>query len=285
MGKKVATIGLIIVATLLIVVVFSAFARVQFNRETEEKVEDLFRLNKPSDTYIIESKDLKDLPEPVKTWLEGAGVVGQEKIKFARMLQEAEIRLNPDGRWMALKAEQYITVEQPGFIWQARITAAPLIHISGRDVYKDGRGNMLIKPLSILTMADETGFQVDQGTLVRYLAEMVWFPTIAISNYISWEEIDENSARAIMRYGNIRVSGVFVFNDDGDPVSFSARRFGEFNGQFRMENWTVTMKDHKEFNGFKVPSSGEITWELEEGDFTWYKFKVKDIEYNKPEVY
>ncbi len=285
MQKKVAIIGLIVVATLAIVVVFSAFARVQFTRETQEKVEDLFALNTQMGSYIIESRDLEGLPEPVQKWLEGAGVAGKEKIKFARMLQEAEMRLNPGGRWMSLNAEQYITVEQPGFIWQARINAAPLIHISGRDVYKEGRGNMLIKPLSLVTIADETGFQIDQGTLVRYLAEMVWFPTAAISNFISWEEIDENSARAVIRHGNIRVSGVFTFNNAGDPVSFSARRFGEFNGQFRMETWTVAMKDHQELDGFRIPTTGEITWELEEGDFTWYKFKVREIEFNKPEVF
>jgi len=285
MQKKVAIIGLIIVVTLAIVVVFSAFARVQFTRETQEKVEDLFALNMGSSPYIIELKDLEGLPEPVQKWLEGAGVVGQEKIKFVRMLQEAEMRLNPGGRWMSLNAEQYVTVEQPGFIWQARINAAPLVHISGRDVYKEGRGNMLIKPLSLVTIADETGFQIDQGTLVRYLAEMVWFPTAAISNFITWEEIDENSARAIIRHGNIRVSGVFTFSNAGDPVSFSARRFGEFNGKFRMEPWTVVMKDHKELDGFRIPTAGEITWELEEGDFTWYKFKVMEIEFNKPEVF
>ncbi len=285
MVKRAAIVGLTIIVILAIVVVFSAIARVQFNRETEEKVEDLFRGNNDRTPYIIQLSDLERLPGPVQKWLEGAGLVGQEEIKSARMLQEAEIRLNPGGRWMTLNAQQYIAAEPPGFIWQARINAAPLIHISGRDVYKDGRGNMLIKPLSIITIADETGFQIDQGTLVRYLAEMVWIPTVAVSNFVSWESIDENSARAIMRYGNIRVSGVFNFNEQGDPVSFSARRFGEFNGQFRMETWSVIMSDHREFDGFRIPSSGKITWELEEGDFTWYKFKVKELEFNKPEVF
>lgn len=285
MLRRIAIIFLVVVVALAIVAGVSAIARVQFNRTTEEQVEELFRGGIQDSPGIIQSTDLEDLPSPVRNWLENSGVVGKEKIYFARLVQEAEMRLNPGGRWMPLNAEQYFTLEEPGFIWQARINAAPFIHISGRDVYKEGRGNMLIKPMSLITIADESGFQIDQGTLVRYLAEMVWFPTVALNNFVSWEEIDENSARAIMRYGNIRVSGVFTFNDSGDPVKFTARRFGEFNGQVRMENWTVELSGSRELNGFRIPTSGEITWELEEGDFTWYKFQVKEIEYNKPEVF
>lgn len=285
MLRRLVIIGLIVLATLALVAGVSAIARVQFNRETEEKVEKLFNAGRKNDPYIISSSDLENLPQPVRRWLEDGGVVGQEKIEVVRLLQEAEMRLNPGGRWMSLNAEQYITVEEPGFIWQARINAAPLVHISGRDVYKEGRGNMLVKPLSLVTIADESGFQIDQGTLVRYLAEMVWFPTAALSDFVSWEEIDENSARAIIRYGNIRVSGVFSFNQEGEPIKFSARRFGEFNGQFRMETWSVSMGDHRFLNGFKIPTSGEITWELDEGDYTWYRFNLKDIEFNKREVF
>ncbi|SFR10970.1 DUF6920 family protein [Desulfoscipio geothermicus] len=31
-----------------------------------------------------------------------------------------------------------------------------------------------------------------------------------------------------------------------------------------------------------MPAAGEVTWKLETGDCDWYRFEIKEIEYNKP---
>ena len=69
-----------------------------------------------------------------------------------------------------------------------------VLPIAGRDRYADGHGHMLIKLASLLTVADGAGPEIDQGTLLRYLGEIVWFPSAALRDYISWEAIDERSA-------------------------------------------------------------------------------------------
>ncbi len=125
----------------------------------------------------------------------------------------------------------------------------------------------------------------DQGTLVRFLAEIVWIPSAALSDYITWEEINLNSARATMSFGDITASGVFTFNDRGEPIGFTAERYRDVEGEFEMETWSISMDNYQMFDGIKVTAAGEITWELAEGDFTWYKFEIKEFEYNQPEVY
>lgn len=125
----------------------------------------------------------------------------------------------------------------------------------------------------------------DQGTLVRFLAEIVWIPSAALSDYITWEEINLNSARATMSFGDITAAGVFTFNDRGEPIGFTAERYRDVDGEFEMETWSISMDNYQMFDGIKVPAAGEITWELAEGDFTWYKFEIKEFEYNQPEVY
>ena len=45
------------------------------------------------------------------------------------------------------------------------------------------------------------------------------------------------------------------------------------------------MKEYKEFDGLKVPSQGNITWKLKTGDFHWYHFEVKEMEFNKAARY
>ncbi|MFW5873497.1 MAG: DUF6544 family protein, partial [Bacillota bacterium] len=125
----------------------------------------------------------------------------------------------------------------------------------------------------------------DQGTLVRFLAEIVWIPSAALSDYITWEEINLNSARATMSFGDITASGVFTFNDRGEPIGFTAERYRDVDGEFEMETWSISMDNYQMFDGIKVTAAGEITWELAEGDFTLYKFEIKEFEYNQPEVY
>lgn len=89
---------------------------------------------------------------------------------------------------------------------------------------------MLIKLLSLITVADSKEEKIDQGTLLRYLAEMVWFPTAAVNDYIQWEELDSSSARATMNYGGIIASGIFNFNSQGEVINFVAEKYMEKDG-------------------------------------------------------
>ena len=144
---------------------------------------------------------------------------------------------------------------------------------------------MLIKVLSLVKVADAKGKEIDQGTMLRYLAETMWFPSAALSRYIKWEEVDAGSARATMTYGGITASGVFTFNPMGEVISFVAQRYGKFNERYLMKTWAVNTWEHKEFNGIRIPAAGEVIWKLETGDYTWYRFEIKDIEYNRPAGY
>ena len=74
-------------------------------------------------------------------------------------------------------------------------------------MYFQGRGSMLIKLLSAVKVVDATGHEMDQGSLVRYLAEMPWFPTSLLPSggLVKWEPVDGDSARAIMKDGDLTI--------------------------------------------------------------------------------
>lgn len=38
--------------------------------------------------------------------------------------------------------------------------------------------------------------------------------------------------------------------------------------------------DYREFNGFRVPASVEVTWELENGPFSYARFGITALDYN-----
>jgi len=230
----------------------------------------------------INRKDLAGLPVCVQRWLENSGAIGKEKIQTVHLKQQGLLRTKEDQPWMTTTAEEYFTVEKPGFIWRARIKAAPFLYIAGRDKYFEGKGKMLIKLLSLVTVVDAAGKELDQGALLRYLAETIWFPTAALSDYIQWEEIDAHSAKAVMSYKGVTASGVFVFNEDYEATSFSGQRYREKNGRYRLETWSPRVWDYKDFNGFKLPAKAEVIWKLKSGDFKWYQLEISAVEFNRP---
>ncbi|WP_130806187.1 DUF6544 family protein [Senegalia massiliensis] len=275
------TLGLIGIFILLILFISVSFtAKFLFKQHTNNEVKGFFN-NIENHGEIIIKEDIKKLPKNVQLWLEYSGIVGKEKITSVRLKQKAYMRLEKDKSWMEVEAEQYFKTEEPGFVWNANIKMVPLIHISGRDKYNKGKGNMLIKPLSLFTIADSKGREIDQGSLLRYLAEMVWFPTASLNDYLTWEEIDKYNARVTMNYKGIKASGIFTFNDKNQIINFEAQRYGEFNGEYRLETWSIPIRNYKEFEGIKIPTKGDVTWKLNSGDFNWFNFEIIEVEYNK----
>jgi hypothetical protein len=280
MPKVILVILSVLVLIVLLIVIISMIATYQFNRNVDKGVA-AFYSSVENKHEVIRQTDLEELPLPVQNWLQYSQVVGKERIVAARTKQDVTMRLKENQSWMKGQAEQYFRSDAPGFIFAIDIKMAPLLHIVGKDQYIDGKGNMLIKLLSLITVANGTGKEIDQGTLLRYLAETVLLPTAALSDTIQWEDIDSNSAKATMSYKGVTASGVFTFNEKGEVTNFVAQRYGDFDGVNRLETWSIDFKEYNEFNGFIVPSKGDVIWKLKTGDFHWYHFNIKEIEYNK----
>ncbi|RRB00007.1 DUF6544 family protein [Larkinella rosea] len=233
---------------------------------------------KPS---VITIQQVETLPPVVRKWLISAQVPGKERIQTVQLKQQGQMRTKATGNWMPVEAQQCFTTDKPGFIWSARIKAAPLFYLAGRDKYDQGHGNMLIKALSFWPIANASGKEIDQGTMLRFLAELVWFPTAALNPYIHWEELSATTARATMNYGKVTASGVFTFTPEGDVIRFVAQRYGEFEGTYRLETWSIAMKNHQKLAGIRIPVEASVTWKLKTGDFTWYVLRITEIHYNE----
>jgi len=283
---KIGLIGLgVLILIILAVVVVSTLADNQFERKVSEEVKIIFNENGVNEKQVIGQEDLQDLPRCVQNWLTNSGIIGQEKVSTVRLKQQGILRLKPESGWLPFEAVQYFRVDQPSFIWKADIKFAPFFNIAGRDLYLDGQGHMLIKLLSLITVSDVKGPEIDQGTLMRYLAELQWFPSAALAEYLTWEEIDTNSAKVTMNYRGVTASAVYKFTETGDVAEFTGQRYMEQNGDFSLETWSGTGTEHKEFNGTRIANKGEVTWRLRQGDFTWLKWEITEIEYNKPMAY
>ncbi|WP_218919466.1 DUF6544 family protein [Spirosoma aerolatum] len=274
------------IANLIVLVVIGfAYANLRFDQKADQAAQQLLA-KEPLDRTIITTDMLVNLPEPVKQWLMKADVLGKEKIRTVRLRQQGLMRTRQDGKWMAAEAEQYFTVDQPGFVWKATIQMAPLLQLNGFDQYKNGHGGMTIQFMSLINIADEKGPEMDQGALVRFLSEIIWFPTAVLSSYIRWEAVDDRSAKATMTYGGVTASGIFRFNSHGDIAGFEAQRYRQADSHYILDTWTTTSDTYRALcNGIRIPTQGAATWKFKTGDFTWYKLAITAIDYNQSALY
>lgn len=234
---------------------------------------------------IITNNSIQQLPPIVQKWLIHSGTIGKKKIHSVRLKQKGMMRTSPEDDWMPAEAVQYFTVDKPAFVWIAIINKGSMMPIYGRDKYENGEGNMLIKVLSIFKVADAKGEKLDQGTLLRFLAEIEWFPSAATASYIKWEQLTDSTAKATMTYGAITASGIYTFDKSGRIASFEALRYKENNGNYSLEKWIVPVKEYKQFEGIEIPSTGEAIWDLKEGSFSWFKWEVTSVNYNVKDPY
>lgn len=257
-----------------------AFGSWNFERDSMRAVEELAAASKP-ETPVITADKAATLPPSIKKWLERSGAIGKKLPPVIRLSQSGLLRTSPDGPWMPVTARQWLSAEKPGFVWIANIDAGYGIHISGCDRYLGGRGNMLIKVMSLLTVADSKGKQIDQGTLLRFLGESVWAPNALLSPHIKLEQAGPDAVSATMNYEGVEASGTYRFTPEGDFKSFEAKRFYDRKEGATLEDWLVTAEPdgYREFDGIRVAAKMSVTWKLKQGDFTWYKLNIDNIEY------
>lgn len=229
---------------------------------------------------IVNESVIHHLPEPVKNWLRNSGAIGKPYISVGKVTQTAQLRMKAEQeRWMSATAIQHTTIDSPGFIWTVDVKMNGLINFQGRDKFESGKGEMLIKMNSLINIVHEKGEKLDEASLQRFLGEMVWFPSLALSPYINWEPINDSAAKATMAYKGTKGSGTFYFNSNGDVIKFSAMRFKGNRTEDVRHEWIMNITDYKTFDGIKVPARMTSTWKLDKTDWTWLKLEISEIKY------
>jgi hypothetical protein len=267
---------------IILIVSIGSFGFYNFQKVIQKETAQLLNKNISSKNRTLNESDLTNLPEPVKKWLRNSGTLGKPFISYGKVTQIAEMQMKPEqDNWLKATAIQYTTIDNPAFIWSVDAKMNSFLNFQGRDKFDNGNGKMLIKLNSLFNIVNEHGEKLDEGTLQRYLGEMVWFPTLALSPYITWELIDENTAKASMTYKGTSGSGKFYFNSNGDVTKFSALRYKGNEANAKRHEWEMNITDYKIFEGIKVPARMTSTWKLDYKDWTWLKMEVTDIKYNK----
>jgi hypothetical protein len=254
-------------------------------KDVEGDVRRMFAARNAADTAAVAERDLAHLPGPVQRWLRISGVVGRPRVSAVRLRQQGSFRMKPDAPWSPFEAEQYYTVDPPAFLWHARLHAFPLFPIIGRDRYIDGQGNMHITVVAVIPVADGTGPELDQGTLIRYLNETMWFPSAWLSDLLRWESVDEHTARVTMTYRGTTGSALVRFDERGFLTDFAADRYMSVDDRFLLRPWSTPIAGHRSMGGLLVPAGGDGVWHLDSTRFPYIRVQLDTVEYDVPSVY
>jgi len=239
-------------------------------REMEDQEEGL----------LVSKSMLDDLPEPIQRYMKFTGVVGKPWINSVLLKYSGKFRQGLDRPWMPMIVKQVYTISPPSFVWDARFKIMGLPLLRARDEYRSGRGHMYARLASLITVFDIRGEKLDQGTMIRYLSEMIWFPTAFLGENITWQAIDSNSANVQLVDAGKSVSGRLFIDDDGRPTNFTAMRYREIDGDFTLDPWSTPITGYGVHEGLNLPTEGQAIWNLQSGDLVYAELEMEEIDYN-----
>ena len=228
----------------------------------------------------FEAADLEGLPDPVRRYFGAVLEEGQPYVRSVRLEQEGEFRLGDSARsWRPLEATQHYTVDPPGFVWSATVRVLPFVPVTVLDAYDHGSGVLRARLLSTVTVADVgPDEEMNEGELLRYLAEAVWFPTALLpAEGVEWEAVDDRSARATLEDGGNTASVTFHFDDRGLVERVTAERYRQETEDHAP--WTGHFRAYEERNGMSVPTEADVEWSLPEGDHSYWRADVVEMEH------
>ena len=274
-----------LLAAVVIVPIAIVAGRAIHDRKTANHVEKLRRTAETDRNDVFKPADLNEVPEPVRHYFENVLHEDQEYVGTVHLEQQGRLRISDaDSAWQPFTATQYITTHPPGFVWDATVRLGSLIDLQITDSYRDGRGRGTVTLLGVLPLGGDEGNPVlNEGELLRYLAEAVWYPTALLpSEGVEWEAIDAATAEATLTYGGTAATLTFHFNDDDEVSKVHAeqrpRRVGD---DYEPTPWTGRWGDYVTRNGMRIPTTGEVIWHLPTGDMKAWQGQVSDISYRE----
>lgn len=238
----------------------------------------------PESAFVRASAgSLADLPPPVARYFRHVLPQSRQPIRVVRYKQRGTLRTDTTAqRWMPFSATQIVVPSVRGFLWDARVEMAPALHLQVLDSYIDGQGSGRVSLLSAFRLGESSGgVEMNAGSLLRYLAEAVWYPTALLPEAgVQWEAIDAQRARATLTHAGITVSLEFRFNAAGEAIAvYTPGRWGSFKSGFEMKPWEGHFSRYQRIAGMSVPVAGEVGWyEKNQWQVVW-KGEITDIAY------
>lgn len=222
-----------------------------------------------------------NLPPPVARYLTWAIGEGHPNIRYAIIKQRAKFRNRPGGPWTHVKAREVLSGMEPAFVWDATLRHSRLWWKTAKLGFVNGSGSGHVKAYGSIVLQDLGGPETDASMLFRFLSELVWLPTgLVPTRTLRWEPINDKTARAVIKDGNLMVSATYHFGDEGQVERIvTDDKFRDLKSGFARSRFTMICRDYQDVDGVKIPLEVDFVWNLEEGDFEYGRFRIDDVRF------
>jgi hypothetical protein len=224
---------------------------------------------------LITEADLAPLPPAARDLMAFFHIkAGAPKTWSMQVGWRGHFRLGPERPWMEVEAVQYNTRQPVSrvFRMRARMKGFPVL---ARDNYIAGRGRMQAKIARLVTVASGKGPEFDQGELVTWVNDGVFFsPCMLLTPTTVWSHVDERTFDLKFSDCGIEVSARVFVAEEGAPINFETTdRFVEdpYDPKHPLvrARWTTPVDRWWRTEGHPLFKSGRAVWHLAGGEFAY----------------
>lgn len=228
-------------------------------------------------TQILTEVDLQSLPEPVQRYLRYVNVVNKPKPNSARIIFEGQMR-DKGKDYFPFTSEQYNFFDEPTrlFFMKGKMFG---ITVPGYHRYSDAKATMDIRLFGLFPIVQQSGQIMNKAETVTLFNDMCLVaPATLTDKRIKWQEINSNTAKATFINRGIEITATLYFSDRGQLINFES---GDRTAIADMKQYPffTPVTEYQTLNGINILERGEAVWGYPDGNFTYGKFHLKEIEY------
>jgi len=275
-------IKIVLLTIVLIVVGFFISGPIFTNSETKEKIR-LLNVDESIEDKAIDftSSEFLSLPTIVRKYLKTSINTKSKPHQLTRLSLFGETRTDPGSEWSPTEVNFYYSLSVPAFVWVA--TSERFLFMWNKTInpYINESAKSKNKLLSSITTDETEGVKLDQSYFLFYILNSVLSPTVLLpSQNMQWTSLEKLKAEVVMWYKSERGKAVFYFNDFGNVEKVEVYdMFLPNRIDTKKEKFTLHLANYKEIDGYKIPTYLEYQWNLSDGDFTFSRFNIADVEY------
>lgn len=244
-------VGAILLASLLGVVVLAVIVRM--DRRADRAEWNRLASLQPTAPKRFAPDMVADLPDPARRYFTYMIAPGTPLLPVAEIDMTGRFSLGTKDapRYQPMEARQILAAPE-GFVWAMRTRGG--MPVSGSDSGHWTRFRIfgLIPVARLGGDPDHT-----RSAFGRYVGEaVIWSPAALLPGPgISWEVVDDDTARVTVRHGDLSQAVDVTIDNAGRPVRAEFQRWSNANPdkEHRLQPFGAVMSDFREVDGYRLP--------------------------------
>jgi hypothetical protein len=222
---------------------------------------------------------IADLPEPVRRYFAFTFVGPEPPHGVVRLSAEGAFRRPLTEAFAATTAEQVIAIGTPALMFSATTHVLPGVWARAYDFFAQGEMEMKAKVLSSLTVVDfgETP-DLNRISLRRWLLESALYPQALLpGGSVTWEPVDDDSARAVVEAGGQRATMIAHFDPEGRMTHMAAEEDGDLTTPYHGSGEHVTRDDWQRVGDQMIPMGFAISRAADGALYPFWRGRITSI--------